>query len=156
MLRHRISNQAGTLLTDRASLINAMDERKVHKKRCSKYLSWKVPLVFIIIIFLIVYLVIPIAFKTSTLFRNSLLFMNKVNFQIFMNVSNPQEYGLNCTRSFTISSSDGIQLGAWHIYPSSRVSDCLQGSPDERSFDDDRPVFLYFHGNGGTRGEANF
>lgn len=153
MLRHRSLNPTSSASTDKTELINKeMEEKKVFKRKCSKYSCCKVLSIVVLFLFLVLYVIFPIAFKTCDSISNGMLFMNNLNFQFYMNVSNPQEYGLNCTKSFFIPTKNGIQLGAWHIYPSSKLSDCYKSQLPEGSFDDDRPVFIYFHGNGGTRG----
>lgn len=109
----------------------------------------------------IAYVAVPVAFKLSPTIRRHLLFMNYVNFQVNMNLSNPEnEYKLKCTKKFHVDSSDGASLGVWHILPGSLVNKyCptgfgkdLKDVDESRLFDDDRPIVLYSHGNGGTRG----
>lgn len=84
--------------------------------------------------------------------------MNWLNLPLFRNLSNPEgDFGLNCTHNFYIENSqEGLKLGAWHILPSSRISECNLNSAEKldpkKAFADSSHVILYLHGNGGARG----
>lgn len=90
--------------------------------------------------------------------RKSLLFMNWLNLPLFHNLSNPEtEFGLNCTRNFYIDNSgEGLKIGAWHVLPGSRISECNLNSAEKispnKAFADSNHIILYLHGNGGARG----
>ena len=116
-------------------------------------------LAFILIIVSIVLILSPFVFRYSLTVRRLLIFMNYVNFPLFKNLSDPiNSFGMNCTNNLYITHEDNnqiIRLGIWHILPSSRIQDCLKltnSSDNLLNFDDNRPVFLYLHGNGGARG----
>ncbi len=81
-----------------------------------------------------------------------LVFMNYVNVPVFKNLSDPQNsFQMNCTRVLFLNTNESIRLGVWHILPQSRRNDCLL-IDDLIAFDDNRPIVLYLHGNGGARG----
>lgn len=112
----------------------------------------------------IVYIVSPVLFKYSPMIQSFLLFMNQVNIQYNVNLSQPEQIGLKCARllrlEHTPNSVDAsIQLGAWHILPESSLPSCTTQHETNRTtisdnlaFDDTRPIILYIHGNGGNRG----
>jgi len=82
--------------------------------------------------------------------------MNYVNVPLFKNLSDPlNSFQFNCTTNFYIHTDDGIRLGVWHVLPSSLSDHCRDQNPsthDLITFDDNRPIFFYLHGNGGARG----
>ncbi|XP_053207462.1 lysophosphatidylserine lipase ABHD12-like [Panonychus citri] len=165
MLRQRI-NQSESRSQQRPSNSSYSTDSK--KKMDTKYskksrfnLCYLV-ISFFCLVFFIAYIVVPIVFKLTPSVRRHLLFMNYVNFQMNMNLSNPEsEYKLKCTHTFHVDSGDGLSLGVWHVLPGSLVDKYCptgSGSVDLRNvdpsqlFNDDKPIFLYSHGNGGTRG----
>jgi len=85
--------------------------------------------------------------------------MNYINIPPFKNLSDPiNEFDMNCTQNIYLTNEDvnqTIRLGVWHILPKSRNNECLEGKhlvDPSVAFNDNRPVFLYLHGNGGARG----
>lgn len=131
---------------------------------------------------IIVLIVFPTVFKVSPFIRRQILFMNWFNLPMGKNLSNPElEYDLNCTRHMFVDSTIGysrsvgldtkdptkdgnqkmsdkkIKLGLWHILPKSRIHECDLDDPKKlvNPFNDQRPIILYFHGNGGARGGAH-
>lgn len=109
--------------------------------------------IILAVIFLVVfvlYVVIPLAIYYSPAVRRHAVFLNYISLSREGNLTEPTESGLKCSRNLYLPSEDGIRLGAWHIPPISRCK--VDGSPSASDFNDDRPVFLYLHGNAGTRG----
>ncbi|RWS29800.1 Monoacylglycerol lipase ABHD12-like protein [Leptotrombidium deliense] len=125
------------------------------RSKCKGFICWtSLFIALLLLVILVIYITIPFLFRYSPTFRRHIIFMNYVNLQPFHNLSEPEvDYGLKCTRNFYVEEGD-IKLGAWHIFPNERLSECIipnrQLAADD--FNDNRPVFLYFHGNGGTRG----
>lgn len=129
----------------------------------------------------IVLIVFPTVFKVSPFIRRQILFMNWFNLPMGKNLSAPEtEFDLNCTRHMFVESTIGysrnvghddsgtvnpggvkadqkIKLGLWHILPKSRILECDLNSDHKilNPFNDDRPIILYLHGNGGARGGAH-
>jgi len=111
----------------------------------------------------LIYIVSPIVFKYSTFIQRSFLFMNHVNTQYYFNLSFPEQLGIKCARTLRLhnnldTSRERVELGTWHILPESRLPHCTTSNEDNRTFiedqsafNDDRPIVLYIHGNGGTR-----
>ena len=113
----------------------------------------------ILIIVSIVLILSPFVFRHSLTVRRLLVFMNYVNLPLFKDLSDPQNsFAMNCTKNIYVTHEDNnqmIRLGVWHLLPSSRSQDCLKFNNSLDSsldFSDDRPIFLYLHGNGGARG----
>ncbi|RWS17189.1 Monoacylglycerol lipase ABHD12-like protein [Dinothrombium tinctorium] len=160
MLRRRKMNAENEANADTALLSEKQsDVRKNGSKRVLTYYKKPIGARFaafalrLILFAFIIYISIPFLFRFSPTFRRSLIFMNYINLQPFHNLSQPEmHYGLNCTQPFFIHAND-VKLGAWHIFPKQRIHECANESRlAAEDFNDDRPVFLYFHGNGGTRG----
>lgn len=109
--------------------------------------------VFFTTMFIVVFIVCalaPVVFRTSPTIQKVFVFMNYINFGL----SHPEDLGLNCTRNFLVNSTNSIQLGVWHIFPSQRAN--CQHSSDQWNdsqdwFADEYMVVLYMHGIGGTR-----
>ncbi|XP_013775294.1 monoacylglycerol lipase ABHD12-like [Limulus polyphemus] len=108
------------------------------------------------ITFFILFVFIPTWWATCPWLRRFCVIMPGVElFSLSKNLSAPHEFGLNCTRHFFIELGNS-RLGIWHIFPSSRANDCQEGHfVTSEDFKDGRPVFLYFHGAGGTRGSKH-
>lgn len=121
-------------------------EVKTKKKSSNKFLK------LIVIIIFIVYIIIPISVYYSPTVRRHAVFLHYVSLSRQGNLSRPEESGLKCTRNFYINSADNVKLGVWHIPPDSATSRCQNGLiPIGKEFEDHRPIFLYLHGNAGTR-----
>ncbi|KAF3708477.1 Transmembrane 9 superfamily member 3 EP70-P-iso SM-11044-binding protein Precursor [Channa argus] len=71
----------------------------------------------------------------------------------FVDLSRPAEFSLNHTINMYLTSEDGISLGVWHTVPASQWKEA-QGkdlSWYQNTLSDGNPVFIYLHGNTGTR-----
>lgn len=89
--------------------------------------------------------------------------MNHVNTHYNFNLSQPEKIGIKCSRLLRLDNSldhksKNIQLGVWHILPGSSLPSCATlhhdnhtTIDDQKAFNDDRPIILYIHGNGGNR-----
>lgn len=123
------------------------DENKfimmIRRNLCSIILS------LIILILFIVFVIIPIIVRNSFTFQHLGVFLNIVNFHYFYDLSDTEQFGLRCARSFRIETNDEkISLGAWHIFPGDESEECKRAAHD---FNDDRIIFLYLHGNMASR-----
>lgn len=113
----------------------------------------KVFLKIIATVLFVLYIIIPLSVYFCPTVRRHAVFLHYVRLSRHRNLSLPEEYGLSCTRNFYINSGDDIKLGVWHIPPTSAMSKCKNGQiPVSEEFKDNQPVFLYLHGNAGTRG----
>ncbi|XP_075213567.1 lysophosphatidylserine lipase ABHD12 isoform X2 [Lycorma delicatula] len=119
-------------------------------------------LVFVIVIFCLVFVAVPLVFRYSYSFQCSLLFLNFVN--NLTNLKYPDKYGVLGARNLYLESENDIKLGTWHILPLSKLPDLLlqhlsqSGTVDEiydRYLGSGDPIFIYFHGNAGNRAAAH-
>ncbi|WWC65267.1 uncharacterized protein I303_107884 [Kwoniella dejecticola CBS 10117] len=92
--------------------------------------------------------------------QRELLFLHHVPIPLFADFHHPEKYGLAPfkTRNLRLNTSDGVELGAWHILSRSSYQSLDPLPPlsplDDRIFEkalSERPNILYFHGNAGTR-----
>ncbi|XP_026282641.1 lysophosphatidylserine lipase ABHD12 isoform X2 [Frankliniella occidentalis] len=116
--------------------------------------SAKVALAICVFLFILV----PLMFRYSYTLQRSMLFLNFVRWPRNFNYSAPEKAGLVGVRNFYLTTDEGVKLGVWHILPASLINE----SKSEHSEDwfntqlkDERPVFLYMHGNSGSRAAAH-
>uniref|UniRef100_UPI0037E7B7FD lysophosphatidylserine lipase ABHD12 isoform X2 n=1 Tax=Semicossyphus pulcher TaxID=241346 RepID=UPI0037E7B7FD len=77
--------------------------------------------------------------------------LQKVPF--FVDLSQPADFSLNHTINMYLTSEEGISLGLWHTVPDNLWKEA-QGKDlawYQNSLGDGSPVFIYLHGNTGTR-----
>uniref|UniRef100_T1E1Q2 Putative monoacylglycerol lipase n=1 Tax=Cupiennius salei TaxID=6928 RepID=T1E1Q2_CUPSA len=119
------------------------------KKRRSSSIFFKL----VVMLLFITYIVIPLSVYFCPAVRRHAVFLHYVSLSRQKNLSLPEESGLTCTRNFYVNSGDNVKLGVWHIPPASALSRCQNGQiAASEEFKDNQPVFLYLHGNAGTRG----
>ncbi|KFM81875.1 Monoacylglycerol lipase ABHD12, partial [Stegodyphus mimosarum] len=127
---------------------NHVSDIKAKNKVKHNRLFWKLLLVIIFV----VYIIIPFSVYLSPAVRRHAVFLNYVSLSRQKNLSLPSESGLKCTRNFYVSSEGSIKLGVWHIPAHFSLSKCKDGHiPEGEEFNDEQPIFLYLHGNAGTR-----
>lgn len=101
-----------------------------------------------------VYIVIPF---TVLLFPSivSTLVFSTVSFY-FRDLKSPHDAGLEAARQIDLKMSTGKILGLWHILPESFLEEMkpLSGSEYKAMLSSGSPIFIYLHGNSGTRGQA--
>lgn len=129
---------------------NINDSKKVKSGKGSRNFFYAV----IFLVVFVLYVVIPLAVYLSPAVRRHAVFLNYISLSREGNLSGPTESGLKCSRNLYITSEDGIRLGSWYIPPASAIQKCKEDGllPSGNEFNDGRPVFLYLHGNAGTRG----
>ncbi|XP_076830797.1 lysophosphatidylserine lipase ABHD12 [Brachyhypopomus gauderio] len=71
----------------------------------------------------------------------------------FVDLSRPHDLALNHTANMYLSSEEGVTLGMWHTVPEHRWAEAQGKDLDwyEKSLGDGSPVFIYLHGNTGSR-----
>ncbi|KAJ3098950.1 hypothetical protein HDU96_010881 [Phlyctochytrium bullatum] len=88
-----------------------------------------------------------------------LIYLNWINIPLNIGRDSAAKFGFRAgtLRNIRIPSTDGVELGAWHVLPHPTAQSILKDfQPHDDSFFDaelgqaDR-VFLYFHGNAGNR-----
>uniref|UniRef100_A0A7N9AYZ5 Si:ch211-117n7.7 n=1 Tax=Mastacembelus armatus TaxID=205130 RepID=A0A7N9AYZ5_9TELE len=78
---------------------------------------------------------------------------HRVRLPFFVDLSQPADLALNHTINMYLTSEEGISLGIWHTVPESQWKEA-QGKDlawYENALNDRNPVFIYLHGNTGTR-----
>ncbi|KAK7103558.1 lysophosphatidylserine lipase ABHD12-like [Littorina saxatilis] len=99
------------------------------------------------------YIALPIFLMDNSWIVPKLVFSTLVKWPPFVDPSYPTDFGLNSTRNFYFDVEKGIMIGAWHTLPASLSAE--RDVPWEEYEDllrSDKPIFLYLHGNSGTRG----
>ncbi|WVW80743.1 hypothetical protein I302_102729 [Kwoniella bestiolae CBS 10118] len=96
--------------------------------------------------------------------QREFLFLHHIPIPLFPDFDNPQKYGLGPfkTRNIRLNTSDGVEIGAWHVLPR-RVYETLDPFPPHSLPADEvcdqafskRPTILYFHGNAGNRATSH-
>ncbi|KAJ2943063.1 hypothetical protein O0L34_g18754 [Tuta absoluta] len=116
--------------------------------------------------------VVPLIFKYSQTFRRGLIFLNFVQWPLFIDYEEPSASGLEGGRNLSIqyhSKVDNckIKIGMWHILPKSAY-ERLKGSfvdnfdkdevnklMDEELANSKLPIMIYCHGNSNSRGATH-
>nr|XP_046257214.1 monoacylglycerol lipase ABHD12-like [Scatophagus argus] len=82
-----------------------------------------------------------------------LVYTHRIRVPFFVDLSRPADLSLNHTINMYLTSEEGISLGVWHTVPVSQWKEA-QGKDlawYQNSLNDGSPVFIYLHGNTGTR-----
>lgn len=106
---------------------------------------------FLLILF---YFAIPAVIKIYPAVIAEIAFLNHFRWPPFVDLSRPDELGLNFTRSFHLPTTDGVMVGTWHVLPE-ELGVQYTGTEAESQFvhqlQSGHGVILYLHGNAGTR-----
>lgn len=96
---------------------------------------------------------VPIFLKANSWIVPKVIFSTIVRWPPFINLASPSDFGLNATRNFYFDVEEGIHVGAWHILPESLAA---EGDRPWEAYEETllsgKNIFLYLHGNSGTRG----
>ncbi|KAK7487103.1 hypothetical protein BaRGS_00021598 [Batillaria attramentaria] len=96
---------------------------------------------------------LPIFLKANSWIVPKVIFSTIVRWPPFINLSCPSDFGLNATRNFYMDVEDGIRVGAWHTLPATLAAESdLPWDAYEDTLKSGKTIFLYLHGNSGTRG----
>lgn len=102
------------------------------------------------------YIIIPTVYYCCPSVRRHSIFLNYVSLPLPHNISEPQKFGLKCSRNLYVESENEIKMGVWHVPSKSALKFCKDDIMEVgKEFVDGRPVFLYLHGNSGTRGAGH-
>ncbi|BGP33251.1 hypothetical protein JCM10296v2_005045 [Rhodotorula toruloides] len=113
-----------------------------------------------------------IAFLASLAFepiQNAFIYLHHVRIPVGVDFSRPESVGFapGKVRSFNLTTSDGVRLGAWHVLPRDLYEKAVEqyGVPEEgplpnEVFEDalkspKHPTVVYNHGNAATRAAGN-
>ncbi|XP_030626647.1 lysophosphatidylserine lipase ABHD12 isoform X2 [Chanos chanos] len=80
-----------------------------------------------------------------------------VRVPFFTDLSRPADLSLNHTLNMYLTPEDGITVAVWHTVPDSLWEEAQGKGPDwyKESLANGAPIFIYLHGNGGTRGASH-
>ena len=100
----------------------------------------------------IIFLLVPAIWRYSPSIQKSMLFLTHDNLPDEQNYSYPELYGMNGTRNLYINSTGNVTLGVWHVLPRSLL---VEHGADKSNYElllsHGEPIFIYMHGNSGTR-----
>lgn len=115
--------------------------------------KWKSVITTVGIILFFIYGVLPCFVMIYPQIVNEVTFLARFRWPPFINLSNPEEFNLNWTRSFRLDSAEGVTLGVWHLLPKDlQVTNEYSDNEFINHLSSGKhSVILYFHGNSGTR-----
>uniref|UniRef100_A0A2M3Z6B0 Putative monoacylglycerol lipase abhd12 n=1 Tax=Anopheles braziliensis TaxID=58242 RepID=A0A2M3Z6B0_9DIPT len=81
---------------------------------------------FALVVFLIVFVLMPIIFKFSFAMQKSILFLTFISYPPNLDLKRPEKSGLYATRNFYINYRDqeedlGVDIAVWHVLPNDLV-----------------------------------
>ncbi|KJE96342.1 abhydrolase domain-containing protein 12B [Capsaspora owczarzaki ATCC 30864] len=110
----------------------------------------------------VVYAGIVAAVMLSPAFQAVFVYLHVLRIPFPTHYTAPHLHGLHGARPVTITTQDGLTLGAWHILPAGPLTlhaemAMVRGEAQDEVFDrllqtSQAKIIIYFHGNAGTRG----
>ncbi|XP_041866424.1 lysophosphatidylserine lipase ABHD12 [Melanotaenia boesemani] len=100
-----------------------------------------------------VFILVPVTLKVLPELIQHCIYKYRVSVPFFVDLSRPADFSLNHTINMYLTSEEGISLGVWYTVPESLWKEA-QGKDlawYQNSLSDGSPVFIYLHGNTGTR-----
>ncbi|XP_017077266.1 lysophosphatidylserine lipase ABHD12 isoform X2 [Drosophila eugracilis] len=100
-----------------------------------------------LLIFFVIFVILPLIFRFSVTFQRGILFLTFVKYPKGLDLTKPESIGLYATRNFYITvkdhdqDEDGVRIGVWHVLPSNavrrfkrelRVEEEVAKDPDQR------------------------
>uniref|UniRef100_A0A3P9K239 Monoacylglycerol lipase ABHD12 n=1 Tax=Oryzias latipes TaxID=8090 RepID=A0A3P9K239_ORYLA len=116
-------------------------------ERLQPWIKWGLLAAFVVVI------VIPVTLVVMPEIIQQFVYKYRLRVPFFVDLSRPADFSLNHTINMYLSTEEGISLGVWHTVPALRWGEA-QGKDFawyQNSLRDGSPVFIYFHGNTGTR-----
>ncbi|XP_072247532.1 lysophosphatidylserine lipase ABHD12-like [Leuresthes tenuis] len=95
----------------------------------------------------------PVTLKALPDIIQHFVFKHRVRVPFFVDLSRPADFSLNHTINMYLTPEEGISLGVWLTVPESRWKEA-QGRElawYQNALSDGSPVFIYLHGNTGSR-----
>ncbi|KAL0128664.1 hypothetical protein PUN28_003798 [Cardiocondyla obscurior] len=127
--------------------------KKRFVRRC---LTWTMKIS--IMVYLIIFGLLPVIFHYSYTFQKKILFLNFVQWPLKINFSNPELVGLEGARNFYLQTDQQVKIGAWQILPRSLLNNSIPTTDEAYEAvlsNAKQPVFLYMHGNSGNRASSH-
>ncbi|XP_032596742.1 lysophosphatidylserine lipase ABHD12 isoform X2 [Drosophila grimshawi] len=84
-------------------------------------------LVIALLLFLVIFVLLPLAFRFSVTLQRSILFLTFITYPKGLDLTQPASIGLYATRNFYITvkdhnaDEDGVRIGVWHVLPKNAV-----------------------------------
>ncbi|XP_019737810.1 monoacylglycerol lipase ABHD12 isoform X2 [Hippocampus comes] len=101
----------------------------------------------------VILLLAPFTLIMSRELFQHLVYKHRIKVPFFVDLNQPVDFSLNHTINMYLTSEEGISLGVWHTVPESHWREA-QGKDlawYQSTLSDGNPVFIYLHGNTGTR-----
>ncbi|XP_023132881.1 monoacylglycerol lipase ABHD12-like [Amphiprion ocellaris] len=106
-----------------------------------------------LLVLFVVFILVPVSYIMLPELIQHFVYTHRVRVPFFVDLSRPADLSLNHTINMYLTSEEGISLGVWYTVPESRWKEA-QGKDlpwYENALSDGSPVFIYLHGNTGTR-----
>lgn len=102
---------------------------------------------------IILFVVIPIVFRSSSFLQRHMVFLPYVHWPKHINFRRPETEGLMGTRNFYLETDNKVKVGVWHILPNYLIHQSIGKSTEwfEERMRDGNPIIIYMHGNTGSR-----
>ncbi|KAM9364517.1 lysophosphatidylserine lipase ABHD12 isoform 2-T2 [Pholidichthys leucotaenia] len=101
----------------------------------------------------VIFIVVPFSLIMLPELIQHFAHTHRIRLPFFVDLNRPAELSLNHTINMYLTSEEGISLGVWHTVPESLWKEA-QGKDlawYQNTLSDDNLVFIYLHGNTGTR-----
>ncbi|XP_074532123.1 lysophosphatidylserine lipase ABHD12 [Halichoeres trimaculatus] len=124
----------------------AQSAARVQKKEETPWLKRGVLALFVI------FILGPLMLKLPELIQH-FVYVYRIRVPFFIDLSRPADFSQNHTINTFFTSEEGISFGVWHTVPDSLWKEA-QGKDlawYQKRLGDGSPVFVYLHGNTGTR-----
>lgn len=112
-------------------------------------------LVTALLIFAVIFIIVPVIYRYSYVFQRNLVFLNFVSAPV--DFKHPEKLGLMGAQNFYVRTHDNVTLGVWHILPSKFLPNASSENPKDTTdlLGEGDPIFVYMHGNSGNRGTSH-
>lgn len=100
----------------------------------------------------VIFISVPFLLKLPELIQH-FVYAHRIRVPFFVDLSQPSDFSQNHTINTYLTSEEGISFGVWHTVPESLWKEA-QGKDlawYQKRLSDGSPVFIYLHGNTGTR-----
>ncbi|XP_077352281.1 lysophosphatidylserine lipase ABHD12-like isoform X1 [Festucalex cinctus] len=121
--------------------------RRKHKTAESRWMKSRLFALFVILA------LVPFTLIMARGLFQHVVYKHRISVPFFVDLSQPADFSLNHTINMYFTSEEGISLGVWHTVPESKWREA-QGKNlawYQNTLSDGNPVFIYLHGNTGTR-----
>ncbi|KAM9808587.1 monoacylglycerol lipase ABHD12-like isoform X1 [Syngnathus typhle] len=101
----------------------------------------------------VIFALVPFTLVVSRGLLQHLVYKHRLKVPFFVDLSQPVDFSLNHTINMYLTSEEGISLGVWYTIPESQWREAHHKDLAwyQNQLSDGNPVFIYLHGNTGTR-----